>query len=111
MLPREHNYILKWETHEAKGKWTYMVLTSLVWGTLLSLLFFLFKLAAHGDLNLTGLRATLREGHYLLVWLLCIVLVVFKSLLFWHMARNKYLSLKRKQEQELRGERLSQPAD
>jgi hypothetical protein len=111
MLAREHNYILKWETHEAKGKWTYMVLTSLVWGILLSLLFFLFKLAAHGDLNLTGLRATLREGHYLLVWLLSTLLVLFKSLLFWRLARNKYRSLKRKQEQEWSERRLSQPAD
>lgn len=107
MLLRERNYIIKWENHQRKGKWAYMILTSLVWGTLLPLLFYLFKLAWNRDLNFNGLRAGFRNSHYILVWFFSIGLVFIKSFLFWHLARNKYLSLKRKQEQELIERRLS----
>jgi len=107
MLPREKDYILRWETKQGKGKWAYMILTSLVWGTLLPVLFYAFKLAWHGELTFSNIQNIFWNSRYAMIWGFCALAVFTKSFVFWHLAKHKYSSLKRKQQLELRAERHS----
>lgn len=97
MLPREEKYIYDWETKRGKGKWSYIFLTALVWGTLFPVLVAAFKLALLGRLSFSALTDKVLDVDFLPIWLKFIAGFFFFALTMWHLAKRKYRELKRKQ--------------
>lgn len=103
MLSREEKYIHDWETRRGTGKWRYVLLTALVWGTLMPVLIAAFRLAFKGRLGLDTLTDTIGSNAFFIIWLKFVAGFFFFALLMWHLAKKKYQELKRKQvaQQEL----------
>ena len=97
MLPREEKYIQDWETKRSKGKWTYVFLTALVWGSIIPSLITAFKLAIKGQLSFGNLSDRIFSISFFPTWIKFVVGLFFFALLMWHLARKKYQELKRKQ--------------
>lgn len=97
MLAREEKYIHDWETKRSKGKWTYIFLTALVWGTMLPVVIEAFKLAVKGLFSLNILLYRIFDDGFLPVWIKFVAGFFIFALLMWHLSKRKYLQLKRKQ--------------
>ena len=104
MLAREEKYIHDWETKRSKGKWNYIFLTTLLWGTLLSVLVIAFKLAINGLLSFDRLLNKVFDITFLPTWIKFVAGAFVFALLMWYLALKKYRELKRKQatQRELR---------
>lgn len=102
MSPKDAKYIIHWENHQAKGKFQYLLLNTLVWGTLLGLMIRSLNLAWKGQLSLSNLFIKLFSWTFLREWLLSLGLVLGCSALIWYKARKKYAELKARQEAERR---------
>lgn len=103
MLPREEKYIYDWEVKRSKGKWSYILLTALIWGSLIPVVIRAFKLAFRGELSFGNLGTHIFHVNFIPVWLKFVAGFFFFALLMWHLARKKYEELKKKQaaQQEL----------
>lgn len=97
MLSREEKYIYEWETRRGRGKWRYVVLTALVWGTIVPVLIAAFKLAFKGLLSFATLSDAVGSSSFLFTWLKFVAGFFVFAMLMWYMARKKYQELKRKQ--------------
>ncbi len=96
MEAREKAYIRNWEQKHGKGKWTFLVLSPVIWAGLLILAYAAFRLAWNGVLSFSSLyEAFLRYG--LWKWWLVLSLLLFcLEALLWQMAYRKYLRIKKK---------------
>ncbi|WP_118973983.1 hypothetical protein [Taibaiella koreensis] len=97
MLSREEKYIYDWETRRGRGKWRYVTLTALVWGTIVPVLVAAFKLAFKGLLSFGMLFDIINCNAFLYTWLKFAAGFFAFALLMWHLAKKKYQELKRKQ--------------
>ena len=97
MLPREEKYIYDWETKRGKGKWSYLILTALVWGSLVPALITAFRLAFKGLLSFGALSDRIFTTAFLPTWLKFVGGFFLFAFLMWHLAKRKYQFLKRKQ--------------
>jgi hypothetical protein len=104
MLPREEKYIRDWEIKQSRGKWQYIILTAIVWGTLIPFIVKLFVLAAQG-LIWTGAawRATFFTRDYLQFSGYFYIALFSYALMMWQLAAQKYKQLKQKQLEEESG--------
>ncbi|MFT4061609.1 MAG: hypothetical protein QM642_04545 [Edaphocola sp.] len=100
MLAHEEKYIHDWESKRSKGKWTYVSLTSLVWGIVLPLLVLSFKLATGGQLTAMGVWSHVCSYPFFLLCVKFVMGVFLFALFMWHLAQKKYSDLKRKAEGE-----------
>lgn len=100
MIPREEKYIYDWETKRSKGKWSYISLTALVWGTMFPVIIAAFKLAIKGLLSIDTLFANVLSLSFLSVWIKFVAGFFFFALFMWFLAKKKYQVLKRKQAQQ-----------
>jgi hypothetical protein len=97
MLSREEKYIYEWETRRGKGKWSYVILTALIWGTIFPCVIQAFKLALKGQLGISQMKSVLFNQSFLFTWQAIIAGILFCALLMWRLAKNKYLEFKKKQ--------------
>jgi len=97
MLTREEKYIYDWETKRGKSKWSYVLLTTFIWGSLLPAIVIAFRLAFKGLLNFANLKAEIFSSAFVPLWLKFIGGFFLFALLMWHIAKKKYLDLKQKQ--------------
>jgi hypothetical protein len=101
MRPREEKYIYDWETKRGKGKWSYIIMTTLLWGTLLPVVVLAFKLAIKGFLTLDLILDKVFHETFLVTWIKYIACAFVFACLMWFLSRKKYKELKRKQMTEL----------
>lgn len=97
MLAREEKYIYDWETTRGKGKWQYILLNTLVWGTLLPVIIKLFKIVLHTGFSAAAFSQTFLTVSFLFFWLKFIAGVFVYSLWMWQLSFRKYKELKQKQ--------------
>lgn len=97
MLPREEKYIYEWETKRRKGKWSYLLLTAFVWGSIFPIVIKAFKLAFNGSLSFNSLFSGIFTWPFFLYWIKFVVGFFIFAFFMWHLAKRKYLMLKRKQ--------------
>ncbi len=97
MLLREEKYIQEWEAKRSKGKWNYVLLTALVWGSLIPAVIAAFRLAFKGQLSFSNFFDTIFDIDFFPTWIKFVVGFFFFALLMWYLAKRKYLALKRKQ--------------
>ncbi len=97
MIPREEKYIYDWETKRSKGKWSYISLTALIWGTMFPVIITAFKLAIKGLLSFNSLSDYVFARSFLPVWIKFVAGFFFFALFMWFLAKKKYQMLKRKQ--------------
>jgi hypothetical protein len=97
MLPREKKYIYDWETKRGKGKWRYILLTTLLWGTLIPLIVLAFRLASKGQLSFDLLQDRVFTEAFFLSWIKYIAGAFVFAWLMWFLSFKKYQELKRKQ--------------
>jgi hypothetical protein len=93
MLPREEKYIYEWETKRSKGKWSYLFLTAFVWGSIFPIAIKAFKLAFNGTLSFSDIFT----WPFFFYWIKFVVGFFIFAFFMWHLAKRKYLTLKRKQ--------------
>lgn len=98
MLSREEKYIYEWETKRGKGKWSYIFLTALVWGTLLPCMVKAFKLAINGRLSLRSMFWAVWNVQFLKTWGMAMAACFLFALLMWQLAFKKYMEFKEKQQ-------------
>ena len=117
MLSREEKYIYEWETRRGKGKWSYVILTALIWGTIFPCVIKAFKLAFRGQLSFTQLKSGIFNQDFFYTWAGFVIGFFCFALLMWRLAKKKYEEFKRKQvaQTELyfdsRSAPVSEPAD
>ncbi len=97
MLPREEKYIYDWETKRSKGKWSYLLLTAFIWGSIFPVIIRAFKLAFRGELSFSNLFGGVFNLAFFPVWIKFVGGFFLFALLMWHLAKRKYLELKRRQ--------------
>lgn len=97
MEAKEAAYIKNWEQKHGKGKWSYLLLSSVVWGGLLMVAYYTFRLAFNGLLTWFHLMLIFRQVDFWSGWLLLGFLIFCIEGLLWQLAYRKYLSFKRKQ--------------
>jgi hypothetical protein len=97
MLPREEKYIFEWETKRRKGKWSYLFLTAFVWGSVFPIVIKAFKLAFSGTLSFGSLFRDIFTWPFFSYWIKFVVGFFIFAFFMWHLAKRKYLALKRKQ--------------
>jgi hypothetical protein len=97
MLPREEKYIYDWETKRSKGKWSYLLLTALIWGSIFPAVIRAFKLAFNGELSFGSLFRSVFNIAFFPVWIEFVGGFFLFALLMWHLAKRKYQELKRRQ--------------
>ncbi len=102
MLPREEKYIYDWETKRGKGKWSYILMTTLLWGTLLPIIVLAFKLAIKGFLSADFMLDKVFHETFLITWIKYMAGTFVFSCLMWFLSLKKYRELKRKQMTELK---------
>ena len=97
MLAREEKYIYDWETKRGKGKWGYLFLTAIVWGSIFPIVFKAFKLALNNELSFSNLFNVLFTMSFLITWIKFFSGFFLFASLTWTLAKNKYTTLKQKQ--------------
>src|SRR5690606_9690820 len=97
MNPREQSYIENWEQKHGKGKWTFLILSHIVWGGLLVLAYASLRLAMNGLLSIHNLGLAYREYGLWKWWLVLSVALFLVEFILWQLAYRKYLSFKKKQ--------------
>jgi hypothetical protein len=97
MLPREERYIREWEQKRGKGKWSYLFLTAIVWGTIVPVAIKAFGLASEGLLSFRNLKEQVFRDEFIMLWAGFAAGFFCFALLMWHLARKKYLQFKQKQ--------------
>ena len=102
MLPREEKYIYDWETKRGKGKWSYILITTLLWGTLLPIIVLAFRLAIKGTLSPGFILDKVFHETFLITWIKYMAGTLVYAYLMWTLSLKKYRELKRKQMTELK---------
>ncbi len=97
MLPREEKYIYDWEMRRSQGKWLYIVLNSIIWSILLSVIIKLFKIVLSTKFSIAAFSQTFFNISFLFFWLKFLAGVFIYTLLIWHLSYKKYKALKEKQ--------------
>jgi hypothetical protein len=97
MQAREEKYIYEWETKRSKGKWSYLFLTALIWGSIFPVVIRAFKLAFNGELSFGGLFGRVFSLSFFPTWIKFVGGFFLFALLMWHLAKKKYTELKRRQ--------------
>jgi len=97
MLPREEKYIYDWENSRGKGKWTYILLTAFMWGTIVPLVYKLIYVVTHFGLDPEAFTETFVSRDYLWLWLKFMAGFFLFALIMWQLSFRKYKELKRKQ--------------
>jgi len=103
MLSRERKYIEVWERKQGRGKWQYIVLTTVSWGLIIPFVIKLFALALSGDIwNEQAWKKTFLDAGYLIFTAYFLLAVFAYALIMWQLALQKYRQLKEKQKEEER---------
>lgn len=97
MISREEKYIYEWETRRSKGKWSYIILTTLIWGTFTPFMYTAFKLAFRGLLHPQRLWYALWSSDFVYTWFYFMAGFFLYALLMWHLARRKYYQYRQRQ--------------
>lgn len=100
MLPREQKYMYEWESRRSKGKWKHILLTALIWGTLLPITIECFDLAKDGNLSFRNLYSIVFDDDFLLTWAKYLVGVFCYALIMWYLAKRKYNALRERQKND-----------
>lgn len=101
MLLREQKYIEGWERKQSRGKWQYIILTSIFWGLLIPFVVKLFALALAGNIwSWPAWRSVFVTKDYLLFCAYFLLALFAYALIMWQLALQKYKQLKRKQHDE-----------
>jgi hypothetical protein len=93
---RDELYIYHWERKYAKGKWTYIILSTLVWGSFWALGIQAFILASDGLFRFDFILDAIFDIEFLFFWLMLMCIVFFVAWSFYTLSKKKYLSLKKK---------------
>lgn len=103
MLSREQKYIETWERKQGRGKWQYIILTTVSWGLLLPFIIKLFILAFAGNIwKQQAWQETFLDAGYLVFTAYFLLAVFVYALIMWQLALQKYRQLKEKQKEEER---------
>lgn len=100
MRDHEKQYIKNWEQKLSKGKWTYLILTSLVWGTLIPFTYYIFMEIKVQNLSAEHFETIFSDLNYIVFWIKWIILSFLIAAIFWKLSKRKYQSLKFKQQKE-----------
>lgn len=100
MSPEEIRYIIQWENQYANGRFQYLFLNTLIWGTVTAFFLRAIDLAIEGRLSLPELFTNLFSWHFLAQWLVSLIVVFGLSVFLWYKARKKYSELKARQKAE-----------
>lgn len=76
-----------------------MLLTTFIWGSMLSVIVKAFGLAFKGLLSFESLSETVCSADFFPFWLRFVIGFFVFALVMWHLAQKKYRELKQKQEQ------------
>ncbi|WP_146146629.1 hypothetical protein [Taibaiella chishuiensis] len=100
MIPRDQKYMYEWESRRSKGKWKHILLTAVIWGTLLPVIITSFYLARNGELSFGNLFQVIFDDEFLLTWLKYFGGAFLFALVMWHLAKRKYESLRNRQKSD-----------
>ncbi len=100
MLPRDQKYMYEWETRRSKGKWKHVLLTALIWGTLLPVIIECFDLAKDGNLSFPNLFRMVFDDEFIPTWLKYMAGVFCFALTLWYLAKRKYETLRQRQKSD-----------
>lgn len=97
MQTHEEKYIYDWEHGRGKGKWSYRLLTTIIWGTLLPLAYTLIKLLLRLDFWPSTIFSEIFQKDFLYLWLRSLAGVFLFTSFMWYLSSKKYKELKQKQ--------------
>jgi predicted membrane protein len=97
MLPREEKYIHDWEKNRGKEKWSYLLLTAFMWGTIVPFVYKFINVVTHYRFSLDLLLQTFLSLHFFFLWIKFVVGFFVFAFVMWHLSYKKYKELKRKQ--------------